>query len=211
MSRHERRYQRYLERHKKQGTTAASNSAGGARASAQEAASAAVGPIQESLVPANLFEQGIGNLLFSRAMPDGRIAVAGFLLDLYCLGVKNAFLYIMTRAEYAEAMRNWTAAQKMRPMGSACLRKLVEGGVAYARELGFSPHADYAEASRIFGDVESTACSTFFEYGRDGKPCYISGPHETPAQVHSIIEQLKRRLGPGNFDYLVLAEPTGEF
>ena len=210
MSRHERRYLRYLARHKKQGTTTASNSTGEARASAREVASAANAPIHESLVPENLFEQGIGNLLFSRSMPDGRIAVAEFLLDLYCLGVKNAFFYIMTRDEYAQRMRSWSAAQKMRPMNSACFRKLVEGGVAYARELGFSPHADYAEASQIFGDVQSTACSTLFEYGRDGKPFYISGPHETAAQARAIVEQLARRLGPGNFDYLVLAEPTGE-
>jgi len=211
MSRHERRYLRYLERHKKQGTTTASYSAGGARASARDVASAANAPIHESLVPANLFEHGIGNLLFSRSMPDGRIAVAGFLLDLYCLGVKNAFFHIMTRDEYAEAMRSWTAAQEMRPMDSACLRKLVEGGVAYARELGFSPHADYAEASQIFGDVQSTACSWHFEYGRDGKPFYVSGPHEAAAQVQAIVKQLERRLGPGNFDYLVLEGPAGEF
>jgi hypothetical protein len=172
---------------------------------------AANAPIHESLVPANLFEKGIGNLAFSRLMPDGRIALAGFLLDLFCLGVKNAFIAIMTRDECAKRMRSWSAAQSMRPINAACFRKLVEGGVAYARELGFSPHADYTEASQIFGDVQSTACPTRFEYGRDGKPFYISGPHETAAQVHAIVEQLERRLGPGNFHYLVLAGDTGEF
>jgi hypothetical protein len=91
-------------------------------------------------------------------------------------------------------------------MQPACFRKLVEGGVAYAHELGFDPHADYAVASQIFGDVESTDCPTRFEYGHEGKPFYISGPHETATQVRNIVEQLERRLGPGNFDYLVLVE-----
>jgi hypothetical protein len=46
-------------------------------------------PIRESLVPANLFQQGIGNLLFNRSLPDGRLALGAFLLDVLCLGVKN--------------------------------------------------------------------------------------------------------------------------
>ena len=91
-------------------------------------------------------------------------------------------------------------------MEPACFRKLVEGGVAYAQDLGFSPHEDYAEARQIFGDVQSAACPTRFEYGHDGKPLYVSGPHETATQVQSILNQLERRLGTGNFDYLVLAQ-----
>jgi hypothetical protein len=47
-------------------------------------------PIRESLVPANLFQQGIGNLLFSRSLPDRRLALGAFLLDVLCLGGKNA-------------------------------------------------------------------------------------------------------------------------
>jgi hypothetical protein len=164
---------------------------------------AAHAPIHESLVPASLFEQGIGNLLFSRSLPDGRVALGAFLLDVFCLGVKNAFFAILTRDEYATRLRHWPAAENLQPMPAACFRKLVEGGVAYAQELGFSPHADYAEARLIFGDVESAACPTRFVYGHEGKPFYISGPHETPDQARAIVEQLERRMGPGNFDFMV--------
>lgn len=173
---------------------------------ARQIALAANAPIHESLVPANLFEQGIGNLVFSRSLPDGRMALAAFLLDVFCLGVKNAFLAIVARDEYAKRLSSWPAAETLQPMHPACFRKLVEGGVAYAHELGFNPHVDYAVARQIFGDVQGAACSTRFEYGHAGKPFYISGPHETATQVRTIVEQLQRRLGPGNFDYLVLAQ-----
>jgi len=206
MSRHERRYLRYLARHQKQGKTATPNTAAEARASAREVAPAVDGPLHECLVPANLFEMGMGNLVFSRLLPDGRIALAVFLLDLFCLGVKNAFITIASRDEYRQRLRRWPEAERLQPMNAACFRKLVEGGVAYAGDLGFSPHADYAVARQIFGDVQSADCATRFEYGHDGKPLYISGPHETPTQVRAILEQLERRVGPGNFDYLVLAE-----
>jgi hypothetical protein len=162
-------------------------------------------PIRECLVPAKLFELGLGNLVFSRSLLDGRLALATFLLDVFCLGVKNAFLATVSRAEYAQRVTDWRVKEHFQPMDPACFRKLVEGGVAYALELGFSPHVDYADARQIFGEVQAAACRTPFKYGRDGKPLYVSGPHETPAQVRGIMEQLGRRVGPGNFDYLVLA------
>jgi hypothetical protein len=162
-------------------------------------------PIRDCLVPANLFELGIGNLVFSRSLPDGRLALATFLLDVFCLGVKNAFLATVSRAEYAQRVTDWRVKEHFQPMDPACFRKLVEGGVAYAVELGFSSHVDYADARQIFGDVQAAACPTRFEYGHDGKPFYVSGPHETPTQVQAIIDQLDRRRGARNFDYLVLA------
>jgi len=51
-----------------------------------------------------------------------------------------------------------------------------------------------------------TDCPTNFEYGHEGKPFYISGPHETANQVRAIVDQLQRRLGPDKFDFLVLAQ-----
>jgi hypothetical protein len=163
-------------------------------------------PIHEALVPAKLFELGIGNLVFSRSLPNGRIALGRFLLDVFCLGVKNAFVAIVARDEYTRRLTRWSISERLQPMPPACFRKLVEGGVAYAHDLGFSPHEDYAVASQIFGELESAVCPTRFEYGHGGKPFYISGPHETATQVRAIVEQLERRFGTGNFDYLVLAQ-----
>jgi len=202
MSRHERRYQKYLERKRQKPGSQATD----AGRMAPQIAAAANSPIHQVLVPEGLFEQGIGNLVFSRLLPDGRIAVSGFLLDVFCLGVKNAFVAVVSRSEYAMRRNNWNSSENLQPMDPACFRKLVEGGVAYAQDLGFSPHADYAVAKQIFGDVQAADCSKRFGYGREGKPFYISGPHDSPARVQSIVDQLERRMGSGNFDYLVLAE-----
>lgn len=203
----ESRYQKYLARkQRQQAWRTTSTKQGEAGTMARQIALPANARIHESLVPAGLFEQGIGNLVFSRSLPDGRVALGAFLLDVFCLGVKNAFFATVTRDEYAKRVRSWSAAESLQPMDPACFRKLVEGGVAYAHELGFDPNVDYAVAHQIFGDVQGTACPTRFEYGHEGKPFYISGPHETAAQARTIVEHLQQRLGPGNFDYLVLAQ-----
>jgi hypothetical protein len=202
MSRHERRYQKYLDR-KRQKHGDRTSEVG---ATAPQIATAASSPIHEALVPAKLFELGMGNLVFSRLLPDGRIAMGAFLLDTFCLGVKNAFVAIVTKDVYAMRRSNWSSAENLQPMEPVCFRKLVEGCVAYAQDLGFRPHADYTVASQIFGDVQSADCSTRFEYGHGGKPFYVSGPHETPARVQAIIDQLEHRVGAGNYDCLVMGQ-----
>ena len=102
MSRHERRYQKYLDRQRQKQAKRASKP-GEAGTMAPQIATAVNSPIHEALVPAKLFEQGIGNLVFSRSLPDGRVALAGFLLDMFCLGVKNVFFAIVSKDEYANA------------------------------------------------------------------------------------------------------------
>ena len=172
----QRHYQQYLAESGKESVRERSRWGG-------EFAEMANCPIHECLVPQGLFEEGIGNLVFSRRLPDGRIALGMFLLDVFCLGVKNAFGVTLSRTKYEERIHNWRGPETFEPMPPACLRKLVEGGVAYARELGFNPHPDYAVASQIFGDVDASACSTEFTYGQEGKPFYCSGPNETAAQA----------------------------
>ncbi len=162
---------------------------------------ATTAPILDCLVPHTLYEQGIGNLVFSRALPDGRIATAMFLVDVFCLGVKNATHAVLERDTYDRHVESLSAHGRFVAMDPASFRKLVEGAVAYADSLGFKPHADYAVARRIFGHVDAAASTQAFVYGRDGKPFYVNGPNETPSQARAIVEQLQRH--PGGADYQV--------
>ena len=202
MSRHERRYQKQLERKSQKH---AGQSPDAARMAGLIAA-AAQSPIHEVLVPAKLFESGMGNLIFSRRLADGRVAAGAFLLDVFCLGAKDAFATIVTAHEYDQLLLGWSMSEEHQPMEPACFRKLVEGAIAYARDLGFSPHANYAMAGQLFGDVNTADCATRFKYGHSGKPFYIPGPHETDAQIQAAIDQLERHVGKGNFHQLILKE-----
>src|SRR5436305_3256934 len=63
-------------------------------------AAAAGFPILDSLATTDLWDQGLGWVVVSRQMPDGGVAVAIFLVDRYCLGVKDAIARIASRYEY---------------------------------------------------------------------------------------------------------------
>lgn len=168
------------------------------------------GEIADVLVPADLFDIGKGTLWLSRKLPDGRHAVAGFLLDVYCLGVKDALYNITEVGEYPALLERIHAQEsiRMQSLGlerihPSCARKLIEQAVAYAKDLGFEPHADYRIARLILGDIDANACPQAFTFGKEGKPFYADGPDDTPAMKKRIVNQLTRRCGPGGFDYLI--------
>lgn len=160
-------------------------------------------PIYECKVPTGLFETGIGNVFISRQLPSGRIGVAVFLLDVFCLGVKDAFYRLVDRGEYTQIIEKFDRNDPLEEIDPACARKLIEGGVEYAQRLNLRPHPDYKTAQKIFGDIDTAACPRSFEYGRDGKPFYVAGPNDTPAKSRQILALLEKQCGPDGFHYMV--------
>ena len=155
-----------------------------------------------------LWEVGIGNVLVSRQLSSGNVAFVMFLVDVYCLGVKNLFLNILPRATYDSKIYDHLLEQgPVQHFKPECARKLVEGAVEYARALEFPPHADYRVGKLIFGDISAEACSQQFVFGKDGKPLFFAGPHDHAARCHEILGTLNRVCGPGGYHYLVPVDP----
>ncbi len=197
------KYQRYLARKREKNEQKKTKPRGYSWSKAVERDVAVVSPIHECLISDTLFEQGIGHLYFTRLMPDGRISAGIFLVDVFCLGVKDAFFRIIEKFEYESRIKNRSGPERLVPVSPAYLRKLVEGAVAYARDLGFEPHRDYAEARQIFGDQETDSCTQEFMYGHEGKPLYISGPFESQARAKAIVEQLRQRKGEDGYHFIM--------
>jgi hypothetical protein len=170
----------------------------------QRLARVAAAPILHCCTTQNLWDDGIAQVLVSRELDNGPVAFAAFLVDRYCLGVKDAFCGFMARGEYFERIYERVAATSdLVSLKPAAARKLVEDAVQYAAGLGLSAHSGYARARQIFGNIDAADSDRQFEFGQDGKPLFISGPHDSPGRCQSIIGILTERLGAGNFDYVV--------
>jgi hypothetical protein len=130
-----------------------------------------------------------------------RVSAAGYLVDTYCLGVKDALgPRSMSDSELPAFLRRFFAAfggdtvPLKVPLELA--RHLVWGAVDHARRLGFEPHPDFAPVTGHLGTWDETSAITF---GRDGVPYYVSGPHDN---ARAVIRTLTRTVGEGNFHYL---------
>lgn len=157
-------------------------------------------PILHCCVHVELWEAGIGNVLLSRELVNGDVAFASFLVDIYCLGVKDAFADVLSRKEYDERIYERTTAVS-HDWKPACARKLVESAVAYAQDLGLSPHPDYRKSAPIFGSIDASECADEFQFGQNGKPYFFAGPHDSPERCAQVVNILRNRLGDDGFHF----------
>lgn len=164
-------------------------------------------PVHECYCGSELFERGIGTVFISRKMPNGDVGAGVFLLDVYCLGVKNAYFTILTPGRYAESIDAIDRNESLETIHHSCARKLIEECVAYARDVGFNPHKEYNVAKKIFGDIDPSVCPRKFEFGHNGKPSYFSGPNESPVQIKRILKTLKRTCGPDGYHFTIVGGP----
>ncbi|MBS1787828.1 MAG: hypothetical protein JST85_08905 [Acidobacteria bacterium] len=150
-----------------------------------------------------IFNAGIGQVIVGRATGKGLVAAGIFLVDIFCLGVKNAFPMLQPRAMYENAIAQMDLNSPLVQIEPACAKKLIEGAIVYARDLGFEPHEDYRAARKVLQDIDAALCQEQFTFGKDGKPFFMSGPNDSPQRSRQIIETLERRCGAGGYHYLV--------
>jgi hypothetical protein len=146
-----------------------------------------------------LFQSGMGAVVIARFKSGGRVEAGVFLLDLYCLGVKNAFFHQCHEDEFAEFLADMLRGAGGGPPeehSGAWGRKLVEGAADYARRLGFSPHRDYKIGARVMGGIDPKQCSETFAYGFNGKPLFIAGPNDGEERCSQIMRILAKSKEP---------------
>ena len=178
---------------------------------AERLTAAARYPVLDSCATTDLWTQGLGWVCLSRQLPSGHVAFAVFLVDRYCLGVKDALADVVGRFEYdSQVVRKMRSHFTAKDLSPADVRKLVEEAVAYARELGLHPHPDYQKARHIFGDIDAGQSTEQIEFGKDGKPFFVAGPHDTPERCRQILRTLEQTCGPDGFHYLIPFPEAGE-
>ncbi len=159
-------------------------------------------PILDSLVSETTWDEGMGQALLSRQLPNGDVAFGMFLLDTYCLGVKNAFGNVVSKAEYRAFLDDLEDRYEFVELPPEDVRCLIEDAVEFARDLGFEPHPDYRRVKPIFGDLDPLAAKERFEFGDDsGKPHFMAGPYDDPQRCYKILSILEHSCGKEGFNY----------
>jgi hypothetical protein len=147
-------------------------------------------PIVQALAAAELWQEGIGSLAIARREPGGQLIVGVFLVDVFCLGVKNTVWRAGTQQDYDNLLEQMGQSQTMSAITPACLAKIIRGAVEYAESFGFPPHPDFRHASALLDGIDPSTCPHEFKFGKDGRPFYINGPNESAAQAAAIVQRI---------------------
>lgn len=142
---------------------------------------------------------GLAGILIARQDRGSRATVCGFLVDVYCLGVKNTLGPRPMGASEVDAFSRIFFATLGSPIDIplAVAQHVVHGAVAYARDLGFSPCEDFADTAPYLGLPPTEPGS--IRFGHDGVPLYYSGPYD---DARTVVATLESTAGAGNYHFV---------
>lgn len=147
-------------------------------------------------------------IVVARKGPRDFIAVAIVLVDLGCLGVKNADGKITTEYEYQQRQSEMASNQTLIPADLNLVAKIIREGIAYADQFGFKPNRDLGKAMKVIGKADPDAYPEEIPVGgSDGRPFFFAGPYDDSKR---IIDKLTNKLGPDGFTYVAPAEAFGD-
>lgn len=159
-------------------------------------------PIEGCWVQPDWNEGGLAVIVIARRQPDGNIVFGNYLVDYYCLGLKDTHYNAdvppgQFRRDYLP--KTFRAGPPV-DISPALAHEIIYGGIEYSAQFGFRPHADFKRSRYILDPPDLHPRTGAVEFGRDGKPFYIEGPYDN---TDAILRQLARTAGEGNFHYLM--------
>lgn len=147
-------------------------------------------PLFECLIADNEWkEHGLVVLYVCRHVLDFRYISAFYLIDTYCLGLKNTCVSVnLDRDRMLDVRRRIEHTGTLRPFGYEEARSLILGAIEYAGGLGFRPNEDW-QYSRCLIE-EERPFEPKFKYGKDGRPFYVPGPSDNANSIMKTLANL---------------------
>jgi hypothetical protein len=167
-------------------------------------------PLHECLINLEWQDVAMASILISRIQPNDNIVWAVVNVDVYCLGVKQAYfdadasLFSYQKEIRAKYVSNFKAVACSAQLAS----QIIYGAIDYAGKLGFRPNPDFRFAQFMFEERSAVSANEELVFGKDGTPLYIQGPHD---RVQEILARLDKAVGRDNYHYILRVAGPDDF
>lgn len=129
-------------------------------------------PIVHCYINEGWYEEGLASIFVVREHKAGSYTVGRYLVDTYCVGVKDADYYFnIAPFELEDLMELYPYSMVELSYNEA--HNIIYGALAYAEDLGIKPHPDFALAQYILEEDDEDVPLIEYEYGKDGEPFLV--------------------------------------
>lgn len=166
-------------------------------------------PIEGCWIRRDWETTGLAVIVIARRQPNGNLVFGNYLVDLYCLGLKDTFYNAnIPPGQFHQAYlgRVFHDAPPL-DISPALAHEIIYGSIEYAAQFGFRPHRDFKLSQSILDPPDLHPRSGTVTFGKDGKPFFVAGPHDN---VAAIMRRLAQAGGEGSYDYLVPFGPLSD-
>ena len=163
--------------------------------------------IGDCYINENYKEHGLGHIIVTRLHKGGKKTIGCYLVDTYCLGVKDAFCRArMEDYEYDGFINDMEKAYHLKKISYNEAHNLIYGSIEFADEAGIAPCKDFTLAKYILEEDTEAIPLIEYEYGRNGKHLLIVSSHD---EADRYMPTLRANLGT-NFNYIIKDKPFEE-
>ncbi|MBL7815897.1 MAG: hypothetical protein JNL70_12855 [Saprospiraceae bacterium] len=167
-------------------------------------------PIAECWISPNWEGSGLSTIAVARRHNSGNMTLGIYLLDTFCLGLKNTnVLFNQADYEYEDYLdKIFSPHGGKEPIEYTLAHNIIYGAIAYAEDLGFKPNKDWTLSQMILEEDTEDIELIELEFGKDGKPLFINGPYDN---VQKVLNTLNKSVGQGNYDFITQINDGSDF
>jgi hypothetical protein len=165
-------------------------------------------PIYECWISPDWKEAGLCTIIVARKHTTGNLTFGVYLVDTYCLGLKNtSAVFSKPVFEYENIVETMYSQHGAKVhIDYVLAHNIIYGAIAYAEDLGFKPEKDWDKSQFILEEDTEDIELIEVEFGKDGKPLFINGPYDN---VGKITARLNASVGEGNYNYMMQIGGSG--
>ena len=167
-------------------------------------------PLFECRINSDWEESGLANITVARKHTNSNITMGLYLVDLKCLGVKDAhYFFNISESQYREILNDTEEQMETGPVSYTLVHNIVYAGIEFADDFGFKPHKDFTSVAQYILEEDTDDIELMeIECGEKGRPLYVQGPLDNDTRARQIIAQLERSAGPDNYDFILEADES---
>ena len=156
------------------------------------------------IAPPDWQESGMAHVIVTRVRPSGNLVMASFLVDTFCLGVKDAGYHEnMTPYDFEQYLDNYKNGMGLEEISYNEAHNIIYGAMAFAEEGGIKPSKEFDPAGYILEEDTDDIPLIEYDFGKNGKHFLVVNPDRKEMPYYHT---LKKNLGD-DFEYVM---PYGE-
>ena len=143
-------------------------------------------------------ECGEGHVIITRRHTGGRISMAMYLVDIYCLGMKDSFFRLRLEEDELDDMLD--RSPNIRECSYEEAHNWVYGAIAWAEEAGIKPDKSFAITKYMLEEDTDDVPLMEYEFGYNGKHLLMANNN---LEASRYLPLMKKNLGEGNYTFTI--------
>lgn len=152
------------------------------------------------IAPPDWQESGMAHIIVTRMRPSGNVVMAAFLVDTFCLGVKDASYHEnMPSSIFEDYLNNYKKGMGLKEISYNEAHNIIYGAMAFAEEGGIKPAKEFDPAGYILEEDSEDIPLIEYDFGKNGKHFLVVNPDRKEMSYYHI---LKKNLGD-DFEFIL--------